>query len=67
MLSSGTSDTRGAVGVEGWPSWGVDIGWTYARCACEKGVTENTTDTNYLAVCAPRVSEFPECRNDKGM
>ena len=31
------------------------------------GVTQNTTNTNYLAVCSPRVSEFPECRKDQGM
>ena len=31
-----------------------------------RGVTQNTTNTNYLAVCTPRVSEFPESQQDKG-
>ena len=35
MPSSGTSDTRGAVGVEEGSVGGVDIGWTDARGACE--------------------------------
>ena len=37
MLSSGTSDTRGAVGAEWCVSGCVDIGWTDARGACELG------------------------------
>ena len=35
MLSLGSSDTRGAVGVEVWPSGVVDIGGTDARGAYE--------------------------------
>ena len=38
MLSSGSFDTRGAVGVEGWPTGGVDIGGgTDARGTYEYG------------------------------
>ena len=29
-------------------------------------VTQNSAHTKYLAVCAPWVSEFSECRRDKG-
>ena len=35
MLSSGTTGTLGAVGVDGLISGGVDIGWADARGACE--------------------------------
>ena len=37
MLSSGTTDTRCAVGVEGWFSGGVDIGWADARELVSRG------------------------------
>ena len=67
MLSSGPSDTRGAVGVEGWPSRGADIRRLTHGVLVSRGVTQNTTNTNYLAVSTPVVGEFPECRKDKGM
>ena len=58
MLSSGSADTLGAVGVEGCSSGGVDIGVTDARRAVSRGVTQNSTNTCYLATWTPRVSEF---------
>ena len=59
MLSSGSADTRGAVGVEGCPTGGVDIGVTDARRAVSRGVTQNSAHTCYLATCTSRVSELP--------
>ena len=68
MLSSGTSDTRGDVGVEGWVSGGVDIGGGLTHGVLVSWwVTQNSTRTSYLAVFTPRVSEFPERRKYKGM
>ena len=61
MLSSGSADTRGAVGVAGWSAGGVDIGWGPTHWVLvSRGVTQNSTNTCYLAVCTPRVSEFSE-------
>ena len=59
MLSSGSADTRGAVGVEGCSSGGVDIRVTDARRAVSRGVTQNSTNTCYLATCTSRVGELP--------
>ena len=59
MLSSVSADIRGAVGVEGCSSGGVDIGVTDARRAVSRGVTQNSTNTCYLATCTSRVSELP--------
>ena len=59
MLSSGSADTRGAVGVEGWASLGVDIGWGPSHgVLVSRVVTRNSTNTYYLAIGTPRVSEF---------
>ena len=55
MLSSGSVDTRGAVGV-GWCSTGgVDIGCGPTHgVLVSRGVTQNSTNTYYLAIGIPR-------------
>ena len=67
MLSSGSADTRGAVGVEGWASGGVDIGWGPTHgVLVSRGVTRNSTNAYYLAIGTPRVSEFSEGQQNEG-
>ena len=57
MLSSGSVDTRGAVGVEGLASGGVDIGWGPTHVVLvSSGVKQNSANTCYLAIRTPRVS-----------
>ena len=66
-ISAGTTDTLCAVGVEEWSYGGVDIGGGLTHgVLVNRGVTQNSTHTKYLTVCAPWVSEFSECRKDKG-
>ena len=66
MLSSGSADFWGAVGVAGWSTGGVDIGWRPTHgVSVSRGVTQNSTNTNYLDVCTPRVSEFPEANKTR--
>ena len=55
MLSSGSADTWGAVGVAGWSPGGVDIGWGPTHgVLVSRGVTQNSTNTYYLAIGIPR-------------
>ena len=66
-ISAGTTDTLCAVGVEEWSSGGVDIGGGLTHgVLVNMGVTQNSTYTKYLTVCAPLVSGFSGCRKDKG-
>ena len=55
MLSSGSADTRGAVGVGGCSPGGVDIGWGPTHgVLVSRGVTQNSTNTYDLAIGIPR-------------
>ena len=66
MFSSGTSDTRGAFGVDGWVSWGVDIGWTDARGACELGGHTELHTHELPGSPYSSGSRFTEYRKSKG-
>ena len=54
MLSSGSADLWGAVGVAGWFPGAVDIGWGPTHgVLVSRGVTQNSTNTCYLALGTP--------------
>ena len=67
MLSSGSADTRGAVGVAGWSTGGVDIGWEPTHgVLVSRVVTQNSTNTYYLASRYFLVSKFSEGQQNVG-